>query len=230
MADDPDSDTNTMGTSTVANSDTSSARLTPASVLVGPDAGTIAPDGDLILVVGVAKSRFRVDSRCLSAASKVFQSMFSSKWSEGRNLSCDNPKDIPLPDDDPFAIHVICCVIHHRNDLVPDSLVPRQLLAIAIAADKYNLGVALQFAKAAWLGAKGNSEPDVIYDGYRLAAAFAFKDLEKFAKISFELMVNHYKSYIPLYKEKALRDILPKMTPRMSNVQSWLWVTLILCF
>jgi len=127
MVDNHESDDNTLDTISTTASDT------------GMDAGTIAPDDDVILVVGAPKSRFRVDSRCLSAASKVFKAMFRSKWSEGRDLSHSEPKDVALPEDDPFAFFVICCVVHHCNDKVPDSLASQQLLEVAIAADKYEL-------------------------------------------------------------------------------------------
>ena len=205
MADSPEIGDNTLDAISTTVSDT------------GMDTGAIASDGDVILVVGAPKSRFRVDSRCLSAASKVFKAMFSSKWSEGRDLSHSEPKHVALPEDDPFAIFVICCVVHHCNDKVPDSLAPQQLLEVAIAADKYDLSVALKYARPAWLNTAKGSGPELplVRDGYHLAAAFAFKDPERFAKISFSLMVNHCGSYMALYKEEAIRNTLPDMTFRM---------------
>ena len=37
-------------------------------------------------------------------------------------------------------------VIHHRNDDVPQSLSPNEVLQIAIEADKYDLTAALKYA------------------------------------------------------------------------------------
>lgn len=185
------------------------------SDVVSDAGGPIAPIGDVTLVVGVPESRYRVDSRCLSMASKVFKTMFSSNWLEGQNPSSDDPKDVALPDDDPFAIHLICCIVHHRSDLASASLSPQQLLSVAIATDKYDLGVALEYAKTTWLIRPENEKPKMISDGYRLAAAYMFKDHRQFSKISLNLIVEHPGSYMPLYKEEAIREILPHTTFRM---------------
>jgi hypothetical protein len=42
-------------------------------------------------------------------------------------------------------MRVICCVLHHRNEQVPERLDHTFVLNIAIAADKYDLGRALSF-------------------------------------------------------------------------------------
>ncbi|EAA28875.1 hypothetical protein NCU05911 [Neurospora crassa OR74A] len=51
------------------------------------------------------------------------------------------PKEVflPIPDDntDPDALRTILCVLHLRNDLVDEVPKPRELLHIALLADKY---------------------------------------------------------------------------------------------
>ncbi|KAM0499108.1 hypothetical protein ACHAP8_005816 [Fusarium lateritium] len=46
----------------------------------------IAPDGDLILVVGPKKTKLRVRSTLLAAASKPFSAMLGPNWKEGNDL------------------------------------------------------------------------------------------------------------------------------------------------
>lgn len=43
----------------------------------------VAPEGDVILVVGADKKRLRVSSTFLSQSSSVFKAMFSGKFAEG---------------------------------------------------------------------------------------------------------------------------------------------------
>lgn len=77
--------------------------------------------------------------------------MFRSDWSEGQGLSWESPNEVQLDEDDADALRTICYVIHHRNDAVPRVITPLEVLQIAIAADKYDLGLALQYATAQWL-------------------------------------------------------------------------------
>src|SRR5262249_24550771 len=82
----------------------------------------ISPDGDVVLVVGPQNVRLRIHSQCLQCASNVFGAMFGPHWSEGQGLSKESPREVPLVEDDADALRIICCVIHHRNDDVPQSL------------------------------------------------------------------------------------------------------------
>lgn len=110
----------------------------------------IAPDGDVVLVVGPNEARTRVSSRSMSSASKPFPVMFSPAWIEGRNLllsqDIDKSMDVHLPEDDPEALQLICAVIHHCNNAVPLKPSPVEVLSVAVAADKYDCGGALMFA------------------------------------------------------------------------------------
>ncbi|EHK18379.1 uncharacterized protein TRIVIDRAFT_225695 [Trichoderma virens Gv29-8] len=171
----------------------------------------IALNGDVILVVGEQKVSLRAHSQCLVCSSKVFSAMLGPHWSEGKNLSQESPKEIPLIEDDAHALYAICCVIHHRNDLVPATFSPRQLLQIAIEVDKYDLHTALLYARAQWLQNKRNTT-DPIELAYLMAAAFLFDDMEMFREHALALILQHHGSYIKLLEDSPLCQILPTNT------------------
>ncbi|KAF2099128.1 hypothetical protein NA57DRAFT_76361 [Rhizodiscina lignyota] len=101
----------------------------------------IAPEGDVIFIAGTAERarRLRVSSHILSIASPVFRNMFSTKYSEGQGLSGDDPKEIPLPEDDPLALELFCAVTHLQGKRVSEySLSPALLRSYAILVDKYD--------------------------------------------------------------------------------------------
>ncbi|KAI0163592.1 hypothetical protein BJ166DRAFT_592393 [Pestalotiopsis sp. NC0098] len=130
---------------------------------------TICTTGDLFLVVGKQKLRFRVHSQCLQLASSVFQAKFLLVWSEGQNPLEEQPKDISLGNDDSSAMWTICCVLHHRNDLVPLELPAEEVLQIAVVSDKYNLSCALKHVQETWLTKA--LETDTMKGAARLLAA-----------------------------------------------------------
>lgn len=170
----------------------------------------ITSDGDLILVVGEQKARLRVHSQCLSCASKVFAAMFGPNWSEGNSLSKEFPKEIPLIEDDADAMYSICCVVHHRNDIMPETLSPQEILQVAIAADKYDLHNALIYARAQWLQSRDPTDP--IELAYLMAAAFLFEDMHMFIGHSLALILDYKGSYIKLLGDPILCRILPDIT------------------
>ncbi|KAK8429805.1 hypothetical protein IWX49DRAFT_637480, partial [Phyllosticta citricarpa] len=91
--------------------------------------------GDVVLVLE-DDSRLRVQASILRNASETFRAMFGPHFNEGRNLSCENPKEIPLPDDNPMAIKLLCAILHHRYR--PDETPPFELVKrLAEAIDKY---------------------------------------------------------------------------------------------
>ncbi|KAL6792975.1 hypothetical protein J3E68DRAFT_383437 [Trichoderma sp. SZMC 28012] len=96
-------------------------------------------------------------------------------------------------EDDPKALYTICCVVHHRNDILPERISPRELLQIAIEADKYVLRTALLFAKAQWLQRKNIT--DMMEMAYLMAVAFLFDDMDMFIEHSQALILQHQDSY-----------------------------------
>jgi hypothetical protein len=116
--------------------------------------------------------------------------MFGPNWSEGQGFSKESIWEVPLVEDDVDALRTICCVIHHRNDDVPQALTPKEVLQIAIEADKYDLSVALKYASAKWLKPRGNA--DKVDIGYLMAVAFLFGDMDTLAAHTLALIL-HYK-------------------------------------
>lgn len=107
-------------------------------------------DGDVILVVGSDKQKYRVSSAYLSHASPVFAAMFSGRYAEGLNLSTSEPKEIPLPEDPPESIGIICKVMHLKQSDLPESLPLVDFLEFARIADKYECAEALRYIALAW--------------------------------------------------------------------------------
>jgi len=170
----------------------------------------ISPDGDVVLVVGPRNVRLRIQSQCLRCASKVFDAMFGPTWSEGQGLSKESLQEVPLVEDDADALRIICCVIHHRNNDVPQSLTPMEVLQIAIEADKYDLTVALKYASAQWLKPKGKPEREDM--GYLLAAAFLFGDMDMFVANTLALILHYKESYLEFLDDEITSQIIPWKT------------------
>lgn len=169
----------------------------------------VSPLGDVVLIIGTEKARLRVNSPCLVSSSKVFATMFS-RWPKGEGLSKEHSKEVPLVEDDADAIRIICCVIHHRNDIVPQSFTPREVLQIAIVADKYDFWVALKYAMVQWL--QPGESSDVLDMGYLMAAAFVFGDMELFVVHTMNLILHHSGSYVELVDNAIINHIVPSKT------------------
>jgi hypothetical protein len=170
----------------------------------------ISPDGDIVLVVGPRNVRLRIQSQVLRYASKVFGAMFGPTWSKGQGLSKESPREVRLVEDDADALQIICCVIHHRNNNVPQSLIPKEVLQIAIEADKYDLNVALKYARVQWLKPRGR--PERVDMGYLLAAAFLFGDIDMFVAHALELILHYTGSYLEFLDDEITSPTVPWKT------------------
>lgn len=151
---------------------------------------------DLFLLVGPDKLPIGVDARTLRRVSNVFEAMFKPPWLESTKLAENriSPPELVLPEDDFRAMNVICCIIHHRNDLVPSDISASDILQVAIVADKYDMLTALKYATAEWL--KKRPKPKtaeaeaILFMGHLLAAAFLFHEPEHFLRLSLEMLFN----------------------------------------
>jgi hypothetical protein len=163
----------------------------------------IAPDGDVILVVGPTQRRLRVYSLILKNASKVFAAMFQGSFAEGeslrRSLGGDVPCEILLPEDDPDGMCLLCRVVHGRTEKEGTfKLRPRQILQVAIAADKYDCVAPLVFAVECWIKAADVDElkasPSKLWD--MTAAAYWFNHEGAFTELSLALMLGYRGSFL----------------------------------
>ncbi|KAM0816830.1 putative BTB domain-containing protein [Seiridium cardinale] len=109
---------------------------------------TIDEDGDLLLLVGselstdgVCPETFKVDSRTLCRASKVFKVMLRGPFSEGKKRDCDGEWLVKLPEDRPKPMARILEIIHGNFDNELPNLISdvRALYELTILTDKYSL-------------------------------------------------------------------------------------------
>ncbi|KAK2773411.1 BTB/POZ domain-containing protein [Colletotrichum kahawae] len=119
--------------------------------MVGDDINAInniAPDGDVIMVIGPKKKEFRLHSQILKAASKVFKAMLGPKFAAGQHLvnngSHNDPVKINLPEDDACSMGILFELIYYRHDILSDTYdIP--FFDVARAADKYDLIRAVKY-------------------------------------------------------------------------------------
>ena len=181
----------------------------------------IVPDGDVVLAVGHQKQRLRVQSHILKYASKVFAVMLSPAWQEGQVLLETKSLELPLEDDDPDAMEIICRVIHHSNEPETEHPTPEMVLQLAVVADKYNLTTALKFASTCWLDRE--TDPDAVGSlslldqGRLMAAAHLLDNKHMFSKHSLSLSLNYAESYRTLLNDRLIAQALPAESIRRSH-------------
>ena len=81
---------------------------------------------------------FRVSSKVLSSASKVFKAMFLPHFQEGTELARNRTCRIPPPDDDPDAMLALVYIIHHRPGGLHRMGSAKDISKIAMLADQYD--------------------------------------------------------------------------------------------
>ncbi|KAG4427395.1 hypothetical protein IFR05_017123 [Cadophora sp. M221] len=140
-------------------------------------------------------------------------------WKKGHNiLNRDRPIELLLPEDNADALKVICAVIHHRNNKVPQTLAAGDVLGVAVTADNFrkpctSSDLALIFAMplssnlefcldrsgdiAGVLGESAMSIPLLT------AAAYLFQNAQAFKEITRELILNHDGPYLALSCEEV---------------------------
>ncbi|KAJ0364586.1 hypothetical protein COL154_004966 [Colletotrichum chrysophilum] len=108
----------------------------------------IAPDGDVIMVIGPKDKEFRLHSQILKAASKVFKAMLGPNFAEGQQLLNNrihnDPVKIDLPEDDAYSMGILFELIHYRHDVL-SSADADIVFDVALAADKYDLICAVKY-------------------------------------------------------------------------------------
>jgi hypothetical protein len=92
-------------------------------------------DGDITLLLdpqddGSYAKHYIVSSKVMSLVSPVWKAMFSDKWRK--------TNEVPLPDDDPWALDFLLKLAHHQ---MPDCSLPSRqcMVKIAVICDKYDL-------------------------------------------------------------------------------------------
>lgn len=156
----------------------------------------MAPDGDCILVVGPDTVKLRVHSLFLRTASRPFSAMFTPEWKEGNALlSQAGPIEILLPEDDATHMRLLCAIIHNKNEEVPANLPARNVLGVAIAADKYDCVQAVKFASDNWLRGRHDETSDLVAFA---AAAYLLWNENAFKEITKRMILTHDGPYYNL--------------------------------
>ncbi|KAF5668771.1 btb poz domain-containing protein [Fusarium denticulatum] len=172
----------------------------------GPEIVDIVTDGDVILVVGPDKRKLRVKSMLLMAASKPFSAMLGPSWKEGHDMrQHGGSHEVLLPDDNASAMEIICSVIHFQNHKIPQTLPASDVLAVTLAADKYDFLNAIQLAQRAWLWEVKVKPEDLML---LAAVAYLIRDAQAFRDITAALVLNHHGSYLALSGEDT-ESIMP---------------------
>ncbi|KAF2491816.1 hypothetical protein BU16DRAFT_443687, partial [Lophium mytilinum] len=105
-----------------------------------PGTTVMDKNGDVLLELGSEDltAHLLVSSKVLSLASSVFNAMFTHGFSEGEGLTSKSPRLIPLPDDDPPAMTLLCHILHFRTSSIPMERDVAALAELAILCDKYD--------------------------------------------------------------------------------------------
>ena len=158
----------------------------------------IAIYGDVILKIPTAAgtAKLRVSSHVLCTTSSVFRAMLGpdSQFKEASELrvhSAENPYELSLEDDYPYALTVILMALHSRSDMVPVDPAFKDLVELAIVCDKYDCrGGVFPWGDvwgAAW-------KPRMLESGYEewLFVAWVFGIKEGFEKLSRKIILESY--------------------------------------
>ncbi|KAK8195000.1 uncharacterized protein BKA78DRAFT_366725 [Phyllosticta capitalensis] len=109
----------------------------------------LSSTGDVLLICH-GGYQLRVQAAILRNASETFRAMLGPHFNEGRKLNCETPKEIPLPDDHPEAMHLLCSMLHHLHD-PHDTPSPQLLKELATVVDKYFCVTYTQDTTNKWL-------------------------------------------------------------------------------
>jgi hypothetical protein len=119
-----------------------------------PSRTIIDKNGDVLLQLsgkdGGLALNLLVSSRTLSLASSVFGAMFNGHFAEGQDLSSASPRVVPLPDDDPRLMEILCNIFHLRMSKVPEDLDPKSMADLTVLCDKYDCLEGVRFNAKAW--------------------------------------------------------------------------------
>ncbi|KAI9864473.1 MAG: hypothetical protein M1824_005177 [Vezdaea acicularis] len=169
------------------------------------------PDGDVTLEVGQElKAHYSVSSKVLGLASPVFKAMFSPQFREGSELAAGIRKPIPLPDDDPDSMAIICGILHHKTDGIPAHPSLETIGDVAVLCDKYKMCEATRGWTQAWLSKYSHifNSPEFRPDMLTvLWITSALDDAENFTSISRAFIVS-YRNNAKLEKDSPGFDLL----------------------
>lgn len=166
---------------------------------------SIAPRGDIVLVVGPEEVRLRVRSLILEGASKAFASLWSQNRRESLDLAdSDAITEVYLPEDDVVGMKFICALIHHRHEFMPEFLSMYGILGVAFMVDKYDFIDAMALPSGMLLASE-NQEADELM--VFMVAAFLFQNGPAFRRITKSLILDYGGSYLAV-SNKSVESVI----------------------
>lgn len=172
----------------------------------------VCPHGDVILVVGREASserfRLRASSQWLRTASNVFNAMFGPQWTKRLSLNPEQPATIEFPEDDPEAMHVVCCIIHNQNNAIPDRINSRLALQIGIVSDKYDLSTTLKYFIPKCFEAVSDTRDKTELSHYLVGAFLLGRD-DAFEQTCQKLVIECRDSFFSLFDDDLVHPFLP---------------------
>lgn len=121
----------------------------------------------------------------MARASAVFKRMLFGEFAEAARVSKESPGRIPLPDDDPEALKLLCEVIHFSRN-VPQTVDIPELLDFAVIVDKYDAADVVRHSSIVWVSVHTTN----IHDGAIHHMGFVF--YEKACPMLGDLLVIAY--------------------------------------
>ncbi|KAK4965019.1 hypothetical protein LTR42_012437 [Elasticomyces elasticus] len=114
----------------------------------------VDPNGDVFLLCGEPDNEvrsFRVSSYVLRLASSVFQALLGPRFREGNELATSATVEIPLPEDKPEDMEILCSILHMRHDQAASVLGTKTIMGFAMLCDKYGCAKAVQPSVELWV-------------------------------------------------------------------------------
>lgn len=166
---------------------------------------TVAPRGDLFLLVGSSQEPIRVHSIILQNASARFAALVDPLFEES-NLTVlgggQTFMQISLPEDDHDGMKTLCRILHSvcRSGEV---FSPAQLFDLAILADKYGVAGPTSLATTIWI-----KQAAIYADHHQLwkllLATHLIGDAETFQTISRQLIMEYGGSFSALVHDTIM--------------------------
>ncbi|KAK1063662.1 hypothetical protein LTR74_009274 [Friedmanniomyces endolithicus] len=172
-----------------------------------PEVIEIAPHGDVLLVCGEqvdgAKiTCLRVDSHIMSFGSPVFKTLLASGFKEGSTLATSTMVEIPLPEDIPEHMAMLCNIFHMRSDCV-SQLNLSSLQGLAQLCDKYDCAPAAKPTVDSYFLSKLPDAPVSMLEDY-LGAAVKLRCTNAVKRIAVSIV---HQSTDPITETAEAKDV-----------------------
>lgn len=114
--------------------------------------------------------------------------MLSLQFKEGSTLSAESKVSVPLPEDDPDMMVILCKALHMRFAMKMEEMSPEILLRLGVVVDKYDCAIGMEAISHYWI----NKQSPAVTDKTRaqlFVASFLLKDSETFQRLGYELQM-----------------------------------------